>query len=170
MLLCPQLRRIFGAEVISAVDREDVAEAADRRRRGAATRGTAQQQQRRRPMKKALLVAVKDSWPPLEVGGLSMEFVGESPFVTRSRLGTQTHGVGAGWSAHLGRAWLQCARGGRCVACEVRLWHSEFGVWGWVDDAPPPACAGPKRHHGGLCFRTTCRTSPVLQSLRATSK
>ncbi|MEW5297998.1 MAG: hypothetical protein WDW36_001164 [Sanguina aurantia] len=71
-----ELRRIFGAEVISAVDREDVAEAADRRRRGAATRGTAQQQQRRRPMKKALLVAVKDSWPPLEVGGLSMEFVG----------------------------------------------------------------------------------------------
>lgn len=95
----PQLRRIFGAEVISAVDREDVAEAADRRRRGAATRGTAQQQQRRRPMKKALLVAVKDNWPPLEVGGLSMEFVGESPFLPIPGL-TQFQGVG--WRGHLG--------------------------------------------------------------------
>mmetsp|Transcript_19161 Transcript_19161/g.41385 ORF Transcript_19161/g.41385 Transcript_19161/m.41385 type:complete len:710 (+) Transcript_19161:50-2179(+) len=68
-----ELRRIFGADVVQSVDREDMAEAANRRRAVGAARGMAPG--RRRPLKKGLLVAPKEHWPPFE-GGLSMEICG----------------------------------------------------------------------------------------------
>ena len=46
----PKLRRIFGAEVVQSVDRQDTAEAAQRRRQAHAVRGLPQQA-RRRPLK-----------------------------------------------------------------------------------------------------------------------
>ena len=69
-----QLRRIFGADVVQSVDRQELAEAANRRRQAMGLRGVPAS--RRRPLRKGVLVAPKDHWPPFD-GGLSMEIVGE---------------------------------------------------------------------------------------------
>lgn len=71
-----ELRRIFGAGVIEAVDRQDAAEASGRsaghRRYGWAPRNAP----RRRPMKRGILVAPRDDWPYYEPGSLAMESAG----------------------------------------------------------------------------------------------
>ncbi|GBF99710.1 hypothetical protein Rsub_12422 [Raphidocelis subcapitata] len=71
-----ELRRIFGAGVIEAVDRAEAAEAgrggAAARRYGWAPRNAP----RRRAMKRGTLVAPRDDWPYYEPGTLSMEAAG----------------------------------------------------------------------------------------------
>ncbi|KAL6754257.1 transcriptional repressor TCF25-domain-containing protein [Haematococcus lacustris] len=71
-----ELRRIFGSSVVQAVNREELAEAAQRRRQAAAMRGRAGAGAGRRSLKKGLLVTPKDHWPVLEPG-LGMELLGE---------------------------------------------------------------------------------------------
>ena len=67
----PQLRRIFGADVVESVDQADAAQR--RRQAGGGVRGGPA---RRRAPKKGLLVLPKEHWPPYEAG-LAMEYVGE---------------------------------------------------------------------------------------------
>ncbi|KXZ51917.1 hypothetical protein GPECTOR_11g44 [Gonium pectorale] len=72
-----ELRRIFGSDVVAAVDRQDRAAAAEARRFGAAARGMGGPAGRRRGLglKRGWLVAPKEHWPPCE-GGLSMVTAG----------------------------------------------------------------------------------------------
>ncbi len=73
----PQLRRIFGASVVAAVDREEVADAARRRRNAQLARGRpGAAAALRRAARKGLLVTPKEHWPPLDTGGMSMEYLG----------------------------------------------------------------------------------------------
>ncbi|GLC35077.1 hypothetical protein PLESTM_000276900 [Pleodorina starrii] len=69
-----ELRRIFGSDVVAAVDRQDRAAAAEARRAGAAVRGLPGRR-RGLSLKRGWLVAPKEHWPPCE-GGLSMEMTG----------------------------------------------------------------------------------------------
>ncbi|GLI70702.1 hypothetical protein VaNZ11_015646 [Volvox africanus] len=69
-----ELRRIFGSDVVAAVDREDRMAAAEARRAGAAARGLPGRR-RGLALKRGWLVAVKEHWPPCE-GGLSMVMTG----------------------------------------------------------------------------------------------
>ncbi|KIZ00582.1 hypothetical protein MNEG_7378, partial [Monoraphidium neglectum] len=73
-----ELRRIFGAGVIEAVDRQDAAESGSGRGGGAARRyGWAPRNApRRRPMKRGMLMAPRDDWPYYEPGTLLMEAAG----------------------------------------------------------------------------------------------
>jgi hypothetical protein len=75
--MCVQLRRIFGASVIAAVDREEVAGAAARRRAAAHARGRPGAAAALRRARRGMLATPKQHWPPLD-GNLSMELVGES--------------------------------------------------------------------------------------------
>ncbi|KAG2488363.1 hypothetical protein HYH03_013053 [Edaphochlamys debaryana] len=73
-----ELRRIFGSDVVAAVDRADRAAAAEQRRFGAVTRGAPGGGGGRRrglALKRGWLVAPKEHWPASE-GGLSMELAG----------------------------------------------------------------------------------------------
>ncbi|KAI8475009.1 MAG: transcriptional repressor TCF25-domain-containing protein [Monoraphidium minutum] len=72
-----ELRRIFGAGVIEAVDRQDAAEAGGGRGGGMRRTGWAPRNQpRRRPMKRGMLVAPRDDWPYFEPGTLAMATAG----------------------------------------------------------------------------------------------
>ncbi|KAG1672378.1 hypothetical protein FOA52_010996 [Chlamydomonas sp. UWO 241] len=68
-----ELRRIFGADIVESVDRQELAESAQRRRMAAQVRGTGARS--RRPLKRGFLVTPKDHWPPFDAGNLSMEVV-----------------------------------------------------------------------------------------------
>lgn len=72
-----QLRRIFGASVVAAVDREDAdgGGGGAGRRRGPSQRPRGSRPMRHLAMKRGLLVSPKDHWPVLDTG-LGMEYVG----------------------------------------------------------------------------------------------
>ncbi|GIL60027.1 hypothetical protein Vafri_14657 [Volvox africanus] len=69
-----ELRRIFGSDVVAAVDREDRMAAAEARRAGAVARGLPGRR-RGLALKRGWLVAPKEHWPQCE-GGLSMVMTG----------------------------------------------------------------------------------------------